>query len=136
ARLAPQRPGLREVRGFASRLCADAAHAVARGRVPGSGTKGRAHRTDPVQVAEALAPRFAARAAAHDADASFPADDVADLRESGLLGLLVPPHLGGLGAGFADYVRVAEALARGSGSTALVFNMHASVTGALAGVPD
>lgn len=92
--------------------------------------------TDPVQVAEALAPRFAARAAAHDADASFPADDVADLRESGLLGLLVPPHLGGLGAGFADYVRVAEALARGSGSTALVFNMHASVTGALAGVPD
>jgi alkylation response protein AidB-like acyl-CoA dehydrogenase len=31
---------------------------------------------------------------------------------------------------------VAFELARGNGATALVFNMHASVTGALAGVPD
>ena len=35
-----------------------------------------------VRVAEQLAPRFAARAAAHDADASFPADDLDDLRAS------------------------------------------------------
>jgi alkylation response protein AidB-like acyl-CoA dehydrogenase len=89
-----------------------------------------------VGVAEQLAPRFAVRAAAHDADASFPADDLADLRDAGLFGLMVPERLGGLGAGFAEYVRVAMALARGSGATALVFNMHASVTGALAGVPD
>lgn len=91
---------------------------------------------DPVAVAEALVPRFAERAAGVDATASFPGADVDDLRRSGLLGLLVPTHLGGMGAEFVEYVAVAQALARGSGSTALLFNMHASVTGSLATVPD
>ena len=54
---------------------------------------------------------------------------------AGLMGLMVPERLGGLGAGFADYADVAYELARGNGATALVFNMHASVTGALAGIP-
>jgi alkylation response protein AidB-like acyl-CoA dehydrogenase len=49
---------------------------------------------------------------------------------------MVPARLGGFGADFAEYARVAYELARGDGATALVFNMHASVTGALAGVPD
>ena len=48
---------------------------------------------------------------------------------------MVPTALGGLGASFADYAEVAYELARGNGATALVFNMHASVTGALAGIP-
>jgi alkylation response protein AidB-like acyl-CoA dehydrogenase len=48
----------------------------------------------------------------------------------------VPRRLGGAGAGFAQYASVAYELARGNGATALVFNMHASVTGALAGVTD
>ena len=92
--------------------------------------------TDAVRTAEELAVRFAERAAAHDADASFPAQDMAELRDAGLLGLLVPVELGGMGAGFEEYTRVAIALARGSGATALLFNMHASVTGALATVPE
>lgn len=87
-------------------------------------------------IAQSCAEQFAARAAAYDETATFPADDIADIREAGLLGLLVPERLGGSGAGFEQYTEVATALARGSGSTALVFNMHASVTGALAGVPD
>jgi len=86
--------------------------------------------------ASRLAPRFAARAAAHDRDGSFPADDFADLRAAGLFGLMVPARLGGAGAGFAEYAATAYELARGNGATALVFNMHASVTGALAGVTD
>ena len=50
---------------------------------------------------------------------------------------MVPPRLGGPGAGFADYAEVAmRAGAGGNGATALVFNMHASVTGALARTPD
>ena len=53
-------------------------------------------------------------------------------RPSGLPSL----PLGGLGHDYADYVAVAYELARGNGATALVFNMHASVTGALAGIPD
>lgn len=85
---------------------------------------------------EGLAGRIAERAARYDEAAAFPAEDIADLRSAGLLGLLVPRRLGGRGAGFSDYVGVATTLARASGATALVFNMHASVTGALAGVPD
>ncbi len=88
-----------------------------------------------VDTARRLAPRFAARAAAHDRDGTFPVDDFADLRTAGLFGLMVPDRLGGLGAGFGDYADVAYELARGSGATALVFNMHASISGALAGIP-
>ncbi|WIX76669.1 acyl-CoA dehydrogenase family protein [Amycolatopsis carbonis] len=99
-----------------------------------------------LEVARDLAPRFAARAMAHDTEGLFPVEDFTDLRESGLLGLMVPARLGGIGAGFADYARVAAELGTGAGSTALIFNMHASVTGAIAlvsedlarafGVPD
>ncbi|GGK12477.1 acyl-CoA dehydrogenase [Pilimelia terevasa] len=91
---------------------------------------------DPVAEAARLAPRFAARAAAHDAAGSFPAADFADLAAAGLGGLMVPARLGGGGAGFGTYVDVAHALARGSGATALVYNMHASVTGALAALTE
>ena len=87
-------------------------------------------------AARALAPTLAERAAEHDRAGVFPADDFADLREAGLLSVMVPTRLGGPGCGFADYAAIADALAQGNGATALVFNMHASVTGALAGVPD
>ncbi|WP_204301718.1 acyl-CoA dehydrogenase family protein, partial [Actinoplanes campanulatus] len=86
--------------------------------------------------ARRLAPRFAARAADSDRDGSFPERDFAELREAGFFGLMVPARLGGAGAGFAEYADIAYELARGNGSTALVFNMHASVTGAIAGVTD
>jgi alkylation response protein AidB-like acyl-CoA dehydrogenase len=92
--------------------------------------------TDAVQRAERVAERIASRAARYDVSAEFPGEDLQDLRTEGLLGLMVPTALGGMGAGFEEYVRVAVALARGSGSTALVFNMHASVTGGLASIPD
>ncbi|MFG1870084.1 acyl-CoA dehydrogenase family protein [Micromonospora arborensis] len=89
-----------------------------------------------LEAARRLAPRFAARAAEHDRDGSFPADDFRDLREAGLFGLMVPRALGGLEASFAEYTAVATELARGNGATALVFNMHASVTGALGAVTE
>jgi alkylation response protein AidB-like acyl-CoA dehydrogenase len=91
---------------------------------------------DALDAARRLAPRFAARAAAYDRDGAFPVDDFADMRAAGLFGLMVPQRLGGVGAGFADYVAVATELARGNGATALVFNMHASVTGALSAVTE
>jgi alkylation response protein AidB-like acyl-CoA dehydrogenase len=97
---------------------------------------GRPGLADAVRVAERLAERLAGRAASYDTDAAFPTDDLDDLRASGLLGLLVPVRLGGMGGGFLDYVRVAQALARGAPATALIYNMHASVTGALATVPE
>jgi alkylation response protein AidB-like acyl-CoA dehydrogenase len=92
--------------------------------------------TDPLARAEQLAQRFADRAARYDRSATFPEEDFDDLRAEGFLGLMVPGRLGGLDAGFREYVRVAAALAAGSASTALIFNMHASVTGGLAHIPD
>jgi alkylation response protein AidB-like acyl-CoA dehydrogenase len=89
-----------------------------------------------VRTAQALAPGFAGRAARYDAAGAFPVEDFAELRDSGLLGLMVPERLGGAGASFTGYAEVAWELARGSGATALVYNMHASVTGALAQTPD
>jgi alkylation response protein AidB-like acyl-CoA dehydrogenase len=83
-------------------------------------------------AAEALRPALAERAGSHDLDGSFPEADFADLRAAGLLGLMAPVRLGGIGASFTDYAEVAMALGAGNGSTALIFNMHASVTGALA----
>jgi len=91
---------------------------------------------EALDAARELSPRLAARAARYDAAGTFPADDFADLAAAGLLGLMVPTRLGGAGAGFADYAAVAMALAGGSPATALIYNMHASVTGALALTPD
>src|SRR5712664_1126657 len=68
--------------------------------------------------------RFAPRAARHDREASFPFDDYADLRATGLLGLCVPTRYGGLGADYETYCLVAEQLAQGNASTALTFTMH------------
>ena len=86
-------------------------------------------------AAEQLIPALAERAAGYDEKGVFPVEDFAAIRDAGLLGLMVPTRLGGAGAGFADYTEVAMALARGNGATALIFNMHASVTGALALIP-
>jgi len=79
---------------------------------------------------------MAERAAAHDADGSFPAEDFARLREAGLLGFMVPERLGGMGKRFADYAALAYELGRGNGATALILNMHASITGVLGLTPD
>jgi alkylation response protein AidB-like acyl-CoA dehydrogenase len=92
--------------------------------------------SQPWERVAQLRPRIAGRAEASDRAGTFPIEDFADLREAGLFGLFVPERLGGLGRDYADYARVAYELARGNGATALVFNMHASVTGALAGIPD
>lgn len=91
---------------------------------------------DAWRTVAALAPAIAARASGYDRDNAFPVEDFADLRTAGLLGLMVPRRLGGLGAGFADYAEVAHTLAQADPATALVFNMHASVTGTLSMVPD
>jgi alkylation response protein AidB-like acyl-CoA dehydrogenase len=101
---------------------------------------------DVVARVEELVPGMQKRADVHDREGSLPVEDLDELRAAGLFGLLVPERLGGLGLSFADYADVAMALAAGNAATALVFNMHASVTGALAltddglarefGVPD
>jgi alkylation response protein AidB-like acyl-CoA dehydrogenase len=92
--------------------------------------------TDPTSVARDVAKGCRTRAERHDREGSFPRTDLDEFRSAELLGLMVPERLGGAGATFETYVRVAREIAMGSGATALVFNMHASVTGALATTPD
>ncbi len=73
-----------------------------------------------------LGPAFAARAARHDREASFPFENVDDLRAAGLLGICVPAADGGLGADFATYMMASAEIGRWCGATALSLNMHVS----------
>jgi alkylation response protein AidB-like acyl-CoA dehydrogenase len=84
----------------------------------------------------ALAADFAARSAGHDRDASHPAENYARLREEGFLALTVGKEWGGGGASFLDHTIAYEALGQGCPSTALAFNMHASVVMPLLESPE
>ncbi|MEV0948236.1 acyl-CoA dehydrogenase family protein [Rhodococcus sp. NPDC049939] len=76
-----------------------------------------------------------------DIEGVFPAEAVEALRGSGLLGLVLPEEVGGLGCGPAEFTEVVGELASVCGSTAMVYLMHtvAAVTFADApppGMPD
>jgi alkylation response protein AidB-like acyl-CoA dehydrogenase len=74
-----------------------------------------------------LAADFLTRSAAHDRDASHPVENYDRLRNEGFLALTIGKEWGGLGASFLDHTIAYEALGQGCPSTALAFNMHASV---------
>jgi alkylation response protein AidB-like acyl-CoA dehydrogenase len=67
---------------------------------------------------------FAANAARHDSEAQFPADNIARLRQAGLLTLTVPKRFGGGGAGLRETSRVLGILAEGCASTTLILAMQ------------
>jgi alkylation response protein AidB-like acyl-CoA dehydrogenase len=90
-------------------------------------TAAHSHQLDSPEFAvllETLTAEFAATAAQHDRDGSFPHQNFERLHALGLLGLTVPRALGGLGAGLAQATRVVAAVARGEPSTALVLTMQ------------
>lgn len=88
---------------------------------------------DIVDEARAVARRcLAPRAADHDRDATFPTDNIADLHEAGLLGLLVPTEYGGTGADLTAWGLAVAELAEACGSTALIFAMHSGAARLLA----
>jgi alkylation response protein AidB-like acyl-CoA dehydrogenase len=80
--------------------------------------------SDWIAVARELGPRFAARAAAHDAADRFVAENYRDLRERRVLSAGVPGELGGGGASHADLCAMVRVLAQYCGSTALALSMH------------
>ena len=75
-------------------------------------------------IAQRLAVEFDGRAAAHDADDSFVAENFARLRAEGLLAAGVPDALGGGGADVRSLANMLRLLGQGCGSTALAFAMH------------
>jgi alkylation response protein AidB-like acyl-CoA dehydrogenase len=86
-------------------------------------------RTQPgarlVAIAEQLCEGFAARAAEHDRDGSYPFEAIDALKAAGYFAAPVPVELGGLGVSSAhDLVVASSRLARGDASVAIGVNMH------------
>ena len=82
-----------------------------------------------VELAESHVETFRERAARHDRDGSFPAENFDDLRKSGAVGAFAPEDLGGLGLGSVhDWATGIERFARGDASTAIALNMHLAIS--------
>ena len=80
---------------------------------------------DLVALAERLSEQFAARAAEHDRDGSYPFEAIDALKAAGYFAAPVPAELGGLGVSSAhDLVVASTRLARGDASVAIGVNMH------------
>src|SRR5206468_7910975 len=84
----------------------------------------RGAKPDWAAVARDLAARFSTRAAAHDADDSFVAENYAELREHRVFSAGIPTELGGGGASHRDLCAMLRILGQGCSSTALALSMH------------
>src|SRR5262249_25277791 len=81
-----------------------------------------------VPLAAELGAQFAERAAEHDRENTFVAENIARLREAGYTSLGIPEELGGLGASLRQVCYAQAELARHCASTALAINMHTHPT--------
>ncbi|MBF9336400.1 acyl-CoA/acyl-ACP dehydrogenase [Microbacterium lacticum] len=80
-------------------------------------------------LSDELWERIRSRAAAVDAENSFPDEDLAELTDAGYLAILVPKALGGAGLGLAEASILQQRLATAAPATALAINMHLVWTG-------
>ena len=78
---------------------------------------------DSLRQVLAIAAEHAGRV---DAEGAFPVEAVNELRTSGLLGLVLPREVGGMGAGPVEFTEVVSDLAAACGSTAMIYLMHVS----------
>ncbi|HEY1012319.1 MAG TPA: acyl-CoA dehydrogenase family protein [Herpetosiphonaceae bacterium] len=85
-----------------------------------------------ISLARTLAGQFAPRAARHDREASFPFENIAEIKAAGYQALSVPARFGGGGATLFETVLAQEQLARGDGPTALVIDMPLHIIGGIA----
>lgn len=88
--------------------------------------------TDWVTRAGELGAEFAERAAEHDEQDMFVAENYQRLRQERFFTAGVPAELGGGGASHAELCAMIRALARHCGSTALAASMHTHLVGTLA----
>jgi alkylation response protein AidB-like acyl-CoA dehydrogenase len=70
-----------------------------------------------------------------DAEGAFPSEAVDALRASGLLGLVLPRDVGGMGAGPVEFTEVVAELSAACGSTAMIYLMHVSAAVTVAAAP-
>jgi alkylation response protein AidB-like acyl-CoA dehydrogenase len=89
-----------------------------------TGTMDRPKAETLAETAARLSAEFETRAAAHDLDDSFVAENFARLKEEGLVSAAVPAELGGGGASITELGEMLRILGRGCASTALALAMH------------
>ena len=75
---------------------------------------------------ESVLPAFSAAATQADAEGQLPLENVKTLRDSGLLGLVVPTEYGGLGGTLRDLTAATFAMGTACPSTALAYFFHNS----------
>jgi alkylation response protein AidB-like acyl-CoA dehydrogenase len=93
--------------------------------------------TVAIEIARQLAHKFAEGAAERDLKATFPREQLEQLRESGLMAFLVPRETGGAGGTFADAARIISTLAEGDPNVAQMLIVHYWGVGAVnEGVPQ
>lgn len=85
---------------------------------------------DYLTVANDAAKAIAEQAVQHDAEAGLPLEEVAILKESGLLRLPVPRTYGGGGATWPQLYQVVQILARASGSIGQIYANHIGLVNA------
>jgi acyl-CoA dehydrogenase len=93
-------------------------------RMPGTARVINVRQNDLTARARAAADVAKTNAAAVDAEARFPSESFAEIRKQRLLGLQVPPALGGEGASIAEIADVCYILGQACSSTALIYAMH------------
>jgi alkylation response protein AidB-like acyl-CoA dehydrogenase len=71
--------------------------------------------------------RLAPGAAARDRDHAFPREELKEMGELGLLGMLVPEGFGGSDAGTVAYAAALEEIAAGDGPCSTIMSVHSSV---------
>jgi len=71
--------------------------------------------------------RLAPGAAQRDRDHAFPRQELAEMGELGLLGMLVPEAYGGSDLGMVAYALAIEEIAAGEGATSTIVSVHSSV---------
>ena len=71
--------------------------------------------------------KIAPRAASVDKTEEFPAENIRQMAELGLLGLPYPEEYGGGGGDYLSYAIAVEEIARACGSTALIYAAHVSL---------
>lgn len=81
---------------------------------------------------EVVEAHVAPRASEVDAQAMWPAHSMKAFAEAGLMGLQVPPHLGGHGQGLLALSAITETIGRACPSSALCFGMHCVGTAVIA----
>jgi alkylation response protein AidB-like acyl-CoA dehydrogenase len=86
--------------------------------------------SDWLALAHDLGNEFAPRAAAHDADDSFVAENYAILKKHHIFSALAPQALGGGGASHAQMCEFLRVIGQSCGSTALTLSMHMHVLAA------